>query len=195
MDGILDCTSFSILGFRYFECRDHWTVTEETPSMTTIAYKDGIIACDSAWSYNGGVSSSAKKLIRLRKSGALIGLTGGNDVREVIALFERITTVRGLPSYGELAAVKVDSGGLLILPPTRKRPPRIFKFSTTNKNLDHEDADDLGLWEISLPIAAAGSGGDYATGAMAAGKTAAQAVAIACRWDMASKPPVHWVKV
>jgi hypothetical protein len=53
--------------------------------------------------------------------------------------------------------------------------------------------DDYGLWEINGPFAAVGSGGDAALVAMDCGKSARDAVRVACKYDPNSRPPVHLV--
>ena len=49
------------------------------------------------------------------------------------------------------------------------------------------------MWEITEGFAAVGSGSSYAMAAMACGKGAREAVAIACKYDIYSKPPIHVV--
>lgn len=152
--------------------------------MTTVAYRDGIMASDSCWSTGSIVDSLACKVERL-KSGALLGQSGDNDIREIIALLENVKTAKAMPTYSQLAAIRVDCTLLLVLP-----KGAIFKISTSKK-LTQDDEDDLGVWRVERPLAAIGSGSDLALGAMAHGASAVQAVRIACRWDINSRPPVH----
>jgi hypothetical protein len=152
--------------------------------MTTIAYKDGMMAGDSCWNTHGIVDNLANKIQRL-KSGALLGQAGDNDIREIVVLLDNVKSAKSLPSYAQLTAIRCDSTVLLALP-----NGAVFKLSTSKK-LTHDDTDDLGLWRIERSVAAIGSGADLALGAMSAGASALQAVRIACRWDIHSRPPVY----
>ncbi len=158
--------------------------------MTTVAFKDGVMASDSCWTCGDNIDSLMSKVTRLA-SGALLGQAGDNDARAVERLFDKIKTPAGFPSRDELLRIRLDYSGLLVLP-----KGRIFKISLTHASEAHWGGDfkeDVGLWEISGVIASIGSGRDYALGAMAAGKSAKEAVQIACRYDINSRPPVHTI--
>lgn len=156
--------------------------------MTTIAYRDGVMACDSCWSYDDGVDSLQTKIKRL-SSGALLGSAGDNDSREIEALLDKVGTPNKLPTKGQLLTVRVDYLGLLVLP-----RGRVFKVGATHvsdANWDKDFDEDIGIWEISGPFASVGTGSRWAMGAMAAGKGALDAVKIACRFDLNSKAPAY----
>lgn len=155
--------------------------------MTTVAFKSGIMACDSCWSHAGCVDTLSNKMVRL-KSGAILGQAGNNDARPIIALLETVKNSRALPTYEVLAALRLDFLGLLVLPNRR-----IFKIATILTSPDHwdEDTEDIGLWEIDDHLTAIGSGAALAIGAMVAGADARKAVRIACQRDMQSRGPVH----
>ncbi len=153
--------------------------------MTTIAYKAGQMACDSCWDYNDIQEVSATKIKRLT-SGALIGLSGDNDAREVYALFDKVKTEKHLPTRPQLALIRGEFGGILVLPSGRVYR-LLMQFNETSKR------EDFGIWEANRGLAACGSGAELAIGAMAAGKTAREAVALACRFDKNSRLPVHAV--
>jgi hypothetical protein len=156
--------------------------------MTTIAYRDGVMACDSCWALNGSlIDNLANKIIRL-KSGGLFGLCGSNDVRPIIRMLENVKTEKQMPSYEELAAVRISGMYLLVLPNRR-----VFKFQTTALAPDswEDDTQDIGMWRIELPFVAVGSGAELAIGAMAHGANAQQAVRAACRFYINSRLPVH----
>lgn len=158
--------------------------------MTTIAYRDGIMACDSCWSENKAVDTLQTKIERL-PSGALLGSAGDNDNRQIKKLFANVKTPAGLPDKAAILAIRCEYAGILVLP-----RGRVFKISATHLSEAHWDSDfddDVGLWEISLPFCGIGTGKEFAMGAMAAGKNAAEAVRIACRFDINSRPPVHQV--
>jgi hypothetical protein len=93
-----------------------------------------------------------------------------------------------MPSYESLMTIRADVLGLLVLP-----KGRVYKIATTiisPENWD-ETMDDYGLWEITGPFAAVGSGGDMALAAMECGKLAREAVRVACKFDPNSRPPIH----
>lgn len=158
--------------------------------MTTVAYKDGLMACDSCWTYGGTVDVLTTKITRL-SSGALFGQAGQNDSRALVAMFDKVKTPAQLPSYEALLAMRADFLGLLVLP-----KGRVYKVCTTIISPENWDADyeaDSGLWEITGPFAGIGSGGDHACVAMDCGKGARDAVRMACKYDIASRGPVHVV--
>lgn len=152
--------------------------------MTIVAYKAGVMACDSCWATREVIDNLACKIYRL-KSGALIGQAGDNDARDVVERFTNVKDPRSFPGRKELHDFRIDFLGLLVLP-----KGRIFKIATTHQLLEHCD-DDIGVWEISLPFAVVGSGSEVALGAMAAGKSARDAAAIASRYVTSCRPPIH----
>ena len=152
--------------------------------MTIIAYRDGIMACDSCHSTRDVVDTLMCKIHRL-KSGALIGFAGDNDARDVVARLNAVKSPRQFPMRKEIHELRIDSIGLLVFP-----NGRIFKFSSTSQLIEHE-SDDVGVWEIAMPFAAVGSGEEVALGAMAAGASARRAASIACRYITTCRPPIH----
>jgi hypothetical protein len=155
--------------------------------MTTVAWDGKVMSCDSAWTYGGTIDTLSTKITRL-SSGGLFGTAGQNDSRSVVALVDKIKTPSQLPSYEALMAIRADVLGLLVLP-----KGRVYKIATTITSPENwsEDMGDFGLWEISGPFAAVGSGGDAALVAMECGKKAQDAVRIACKYDPNSRPPIH----
>lgn len=156
--------------------------------MTTIAFKDGVMACDSCWSLGDAVDTLSPKITRL-KSGALLGQSGGNDGRIFIELLENVKTYRGLPSYNTLLGIRSSFLGLLVLP-----NKEIIKIATTfaaPETWTEDNCDDVGVWTIDHEYTAVGSGTEFAIGAMANGADAKTAVKIACRYDINSRPPIH----
>jgi hypothetical protein len=151
--------------------------------MTTIAYRAGVMACDSCWTSEEAQTVSATKIQRL-KSGALFGASGDNDVRDVIALLDRVRKSEDLPLRSQLVSVQVDCSAILVFP-----NGEIFQVGTGRKT----DDDDIGAWQVNRGFAAVGTGAHLALGAMGAGRGAAQAVAIACKFDINSRPPIHQV--
>jgi hypothetical protein len=154
--------------------------------MTTIAAKDGVMACDSCWTDSNGLyGTSLTKIIRL-KSGALLGEAGDVDNRAVVKLLQGCKTFDQLPTALELAATCANSTSLLMLSNGEMASIYIGRIDGTT-------AYEASVWKVNRGGAAVGSGAQVALGAMDSGKSARQAVEIACRRDVNSKPPVHHV--
>lgn len=161
--------------------------------MTTVAYRAGVMACDSCWSYGGTVDSLQSKIMRL-KGGGLLGQSGANDARDVVKILASVRTPEQMPTTAELLGIRADFMGLLVLP-----SGHIYKVATTFVSPDNWTEDfnpeDLGVWKISRPYAAVGSGGDLAMMAMRCGMPAKTAVERACEFDLNSRPPVHTLEL
>lgn len=155
--------------------------------MTTIAYRDGTMACDSCWQANHVQTTSMTKIIRLA-GGALFGSAGDGDIRGLLALLDKVRSFDRLPSRAEFSALKCEVEGVLVFPRGHVAMIAISPGGPDQNNLDHYEAQ---IWPANRGLAAAGTGAELAIGAMAAGKTAREAVAIACRFDINSRLPVH----
>lgn len=157
--------------------------------MTTIAFDGKTLASDSCWTgVDYTIDTLTSKIERL-PSGALLGLAGQNDGRAVRALFEKVKTPAQLPSYDAIMAVRASTLGLIVLP-----KGRVYKVSTTitsPDNWEEGSMGDVGLWEINGAFTAVGSGGCLAMLAMECGKSAREAVRMACKYDPNSRGPVH----
>jgi len=155
--------------------------------MTTIAYKDGTIACDSCWTYMETQVVSASKITRL-SSGGLLGQAGDNDGREMVTFLDKIKSPKQLPTRSALMELGISFVGVLVL-------PRGHAFMVASRENPKDFDDECGIWECNRGFIATGSGSDIALGAMAAGKSAADAVKIACKFDINSRLPVHVLKL
>jgi hypothetical protein len=162
--------------------------------VTVIAYRSGVMACDSCWASNGTQNVSATKIIRL-SSGGLLGSAGDNDIRALVNLVDKIRSPSQLPSRRSLAETRISCEALLAF-----KSGDVWMISTGG----HDDAGypidddaDYGCWPAATigGYAAAGSGADYALAAMDAGASARQAVEIACRRNIHCRLPVHTVKL
>lgn len=149
--------------------------------MTTIAYANGVIACDSCYSANDVIYTRRPKIHRL-SSGGLVGFSGDTDTRCLVDLFDKIKAERHLPARKTILDFQVDTDALFIMP-----NGRIFNIECGFVNNVWEG----GLYEWGEKFAATGSGGKFALVAMECGKTAVAAVALACRRDVHSCLPVH----
>jgi ATP-dependent protease HslVU (ClpYQ) peptidase subunit len=135
------------------------------------------MACDSCWNNDGLRTSSLIKIRRL-SSGALYGGAGDADDRTLVALLDKVKTFERLPSREDLSDIMGDFAAILVLP-----QGKIVMIEKDKKGGE--------VWEANRGMMAIGSGGEIAIGAMASGKSAREAVAIACDWDINSKGPVH----
>ena len=142
--------------------------------MTTIAYKDGILASDGLISNAQGIVSG--KMCKVAEGRTIIGGAAGT-LGDVVAFLEW---------------VKKHDGSL------QKRP----KFEgNLNGFIIHRDGtlffidDNFTAAPAGVKISALGTGIELALGAMAAGASAEQAVAIACELDTNSAQPVSFVSL
>jgi ATP-dependent protease HslVU (ClpYQ) peptidase subunit len=161
--------------------------------MTVIAYRAGVMACDSCWTHGDTQVVSLIKIKRL-SSGALLGQAGDNDARAMETLLDKIKDPKKLPTREELSKTLVDFIGLLAL-------SKGGVFVVANGPVDQAgwptSDGDVGIWPATTMggYAAVGSGGDHALAAMDAGATAKEAVQIACRRNVSCRPPVHIMKL
>lgn len=129
--------------------------------MTTIAYRDGILAADGRTTMGETIfTDHTKKIIRL-SDGALFALCG--EVAYVQPMLDALEDDDvDLPeAKGEFTAVVVEKDGKL----------RVY--------------EGMGGWiNVDAPYAAFGSGDEYALGAMDMGASAEEAVRISCGRDL-----------
>lgn len=140
------------------------------------------MACDSATTDDSNaVVSLGNKVLRL-KSGALLGEAGDADSRAMVRLLQKVRSFDDVPLALELAACKIDYSGILLFP----------DGTMAYVGIEHTgDVYHAQAWPINRGISAVGSGALFALGAMAGGKTAAEAVSLACDWDANTKGPVY----
>jgi ATP-dependent protease HslVU (ClpYQ) peptidase subunit len=157
--------------------------------MTTVAYKDGVMASDSKCTDDySSFLTRCRKIDRLA-NGALLGQAGDADARDVYALLGKATEKK-LPTRAELGALKLRFDGILAFPSGRVFMVYIYA----------SEVGDDGGWtgqvvELEEKAAAVGSGYQFALGAMKAGASAAQAVQVACHYDSFTGGPVREVSV
>lgn len=169
--------------------------------MTVIAYRDGLMACDSCWSHGDMQTVSAPKIVRL-KSGALLGQAGDNDARAVVALLDNVKDPRKLPTREELAGTKCDFEGLLALPRggvwVISSGP-VDEAGWAARNQYDEEISENGVWPAATMggYAAVGSGAEAALSAMDAhhSVTAQRACLVACRRNLNCRGPVYVVRL
>lgn len=139
--------------------------------MTTIAYRDGVMAADTLGIYGGGIRSKCKKLCRVKTSDRewIIGLTGNypdglmfvdwwGDGQDMSSL-PKFQNYRGSEDAPDFSALVLSKGSLDLWTEHFQRDPIFDAFI------------------------AFGSGAYAAMGAMYMGATAAEAVAVAAKVD------------
>lgn len=128
--------------------------------MTTIAFRDGVLAADSLVTCNGLRDSTAVKIHRVK--GVLLGGSGASAIYQKF----RDWVVGGMK--GQCPIEGHDFNGLLV------SPFGVIGFNTS------------GPVFVNAPFYALGSGYQIAMGAMEMGATAEEAVAAAIKWDISS---------
>lgn len=156
--------------------------------MTTIAYRSGIMACDSCWASASLQTTSLIKITRLA-SGALLGTAGDADDRALQELLRNVKSIEKLPTRDAFAALKCDMDAIFVL-----KSGQVFKIGI-ERDVKHSSDFEAQIWPANRGICAAGSGAELAIGAMAHGASAKEAVGIACNWDINSRGPVHAVRL
>lgn len=139
--------------------------------MTTLAYRDGVLAGDSLITSDGKRVGSMTKIAR-RSDGALCGVAGcASHIRAVLAWFLDGETPDDRPVIkdGDASFIIVRANGKV------------------------ESHDERGFSDDTAPFHALGSGRDVAMGAMATGSTAIDAVKIAAKIDLCTGGPIRWV--
>lgn len=154
--------------------------------MTTIAYKEGIMAADSRASEGDTHVTECQKIFKL-ENGAYLGSSGDDDDREVIELLSQASPSK-MPSRKKLAALELQYSGILVFP-----SGKVFKIEVEHN--EERQAWAGSVFEIKDKMCAIGSGASFAYGAMEAGVDAVKAVEIACRRDINSALPVQSVSV
>lgn len=153
--------------------------------MTTIAYKNGILATDSCWASGDFIESRNVKFIKL-KNGIICAGSGANDDRHIINIFSKIKNPRNVPNVKELLEFCHQDTKHLIVYPNKDIWILDIKYSENEKWAN--------FYPIKNDFIAIGSGAHFAVGAMAAGKSAIEAVEIACTLDINSCLPVHYIE-
>lgn len=155
--------------------------------MTTIAYKAGLMACDSCWTLDDIVVTLKNKIYKL-PSGALLGQAGDNDCREMEIFLGRIKSPKSIPTRKALLELRLDFAGIWVLP-----GGDVFKVTCREDVLDYKD--EVGFTPINRKFAACGSGNQMALGVMAHGGSALEAVKIAADFDVNTRGPFHQARL
>jgi ATP-dependent protease HslVU (ClpYQ) peptidase subunit len=138
--------------------------------MTTIAFKDGILACESQVTNNNAVCGYCQSKIQILEDIA-IGFSGSlRDQKLFVDWYKAGEKIEDRPKYNS------DNWESIIINVETK---------------EVSEYHDGYLIEYKYDFYALGSGCFLATGAMAAGATAEEAVKIACKYDIYSSGEIH----
>lgn len=162
--------------------------------MTTIAYKDGIMAADTASSSSDVILTRRMQKLFTLSSGAILGMAGEADSRSLRALLDNVKFEREFPSSHELKALEQDYAALLVLPSRRGEKGGLFKIGVYSPDKDRDEWTAEVIPRI-FESAALGSGREFALGAMAHGADAIGAVKIASSFDVYSGGGVQWLSI
>lgn len=142
--------------------------------MTTVVYRDGVMAGDQRVTAGSTRDSSTRKVYR-RKDGCVLGGCGAASIVQRFVSWFLAGEKGPAPSLGD----KDDDAQILVV-----RSPDVVEFY-----------DRFGWHPISGKFFAIGSGSDVAFGALEMGASARKAVAIAARRDVNTGDGVAWVKL
>lgn len=139
--------------------------------MTTIAYKDGLLASDSRRTRGNHIVPGT--LAKIARVGACL-CGGAGYTTHLLKVFEALGADEDMPEWGdgESEAILVEADG------------SVWTY------------EGDGVWiPFDGEFIAIGSGSEYAYGAMAAGADAREAVKIAKRFDSMSGGPVRVLRL
>lgn len=157
--------------------------------MTVIAYKNGIMACDgmAADINSGNIWFKGKKIYRT-KAGGLVGCSGQCDARAIVKLLNNVKNGHQMPAAKQVAETKVESeNGILVVLPNGEVWCLVNVYDTDG----HIWAADVCRITGFNGAAVAGCGGTIALAAMQSGKSAKEAVALACEMNAFCGPPIY----
>lgn len=143
--------------------------------MTTIAYRDGVMAADTQCS-SGNRKFRISKIKRLKCGGLLGGSGSLAAMLKIQRWAEAGFSADDAPEFGD------DGGDFEAL---------IVRGDGTVYLLD----DEMELMPVTDELIAVGSGGPYAVAAMHCGLTPAEAVDVAAHYDPGTGGPVHEMRL
>lgn len=155
--------------------------------MTTIAYKDGIMAADSGlYDVGSGMYlGTVQKIYRL-KDGSLLGTSGDGDARALIALLDSL----GAQATPDALLDTGVGGSFLLVEPDG----RVYYVDIEQSEHIHQKGS-ASLVEVKHTHYAVGAGTLTVMGAMLAGKSAKDAVALTVKENVWTSLPVQVEKL
>lgn len=140
--------------------------------MTTVCYRNGIMAADTALWHDDLYWGRVQKIERLSK-GRLVGVAG-----EMASCQRLIELLRSTVAPDREALQHCGAGCSAIV-------------ADPDGDFYCIDTDTGGMYEVDHDFAAIGTGIHLAFGAMEMGATAEQAVRVACKYDSATREPLQ----
>lgn len=147
--------------------------------MTTITYRDGVMASDSQASMGDTIIGETQKIFKIR--GHLVGFSGTARLVSIARQWmeENLPELNPWPNFLEH---EPDGGSIRCWLVTPKG--KIFRYE-----------DKAACWGAEAPYVAGGSGCDFALGAMAMGATAVQGIKAAIAHDVYSGGPIKTIRL
>lgn len=142
--------------------------------MTTIAFKDGMLATDSRYAAGPHILGKGKKIWVFEK-GVVVGSGSIVGIETFLSFYQ------GKEYKAEIFKDEENEIDILVFDPTAK------KVISYDKHLI--------AYEYDAPFYAIGSGTDYAIGAMAFGATPKEAVLIASQYDKGTDGNIQELKI
>ena len=143
-------------------------------NMTTIVYRDGVLAGDRLITSKDTKQPGGFVKVRKNSHGWLFG--GAGSVGDLVRFFDWAETYTGDKRKKGPPGGEYD--GMIISP-----------------HGDYHEVNKGSVWTLEAPFAATGSGMDAALGALHCGKSAVEAVEIACLVDTCSGEGVNFVEI
>jgi ATP-dependent protease HslVU (ClpYQ) peptidase subunit len=135
--------------------------------MTTIAYRDGVLAGDTRITEGENILPERERKVHRLRNGFMFGGCGAST--QVVKLKTCVAKSLKPPKLN-------DCNGIMITP-----QGEVWFYEN-------------GLWlRVKAPYIAIGRGRQYAFGALKQGASAVEAVRVACAFDVASGLPVHHI--
>jgi ATP-dependent protease HslVU (ClpYQ) peptidase subunit len=146
--------------------------------MTTVAYRDGILACDSLVTWGPTLMPCKMKKIHKLPNGALFGFCGSLELGEIMR--------RSLISIGQADGVLEDR---------RDLDKENFEGVLIQPNGETMFFENRSWIYLEVPYFAMGSGKEHAYGAMHVGASAKQAVKASKALDPGTGGRIHWLSI
>lgn len=147
--------------------------------MTTIAYRDGVLASDTLGTANNVRECEFRKIAKV--NGWLVGIAGTLHVANSIMRWLK-TNGGKLERPPESVVGEGDRGNVNAIFVNQKSGA-VYLMDSCGEP-----------YKVKVRFYALGSGAYHAVGAMEMGASATQAVRVASKWDMATGPKIQSIK-
>lgn len=148
--------------------------------MTTIAFRDGVLASDSKCNSHYDWCGQIQKIMPL-KNGAVLALTGAASMA---AFLQRCLNSSKDDDW-------IENGVIVPVDISDFKDPEFAAFLVRKDGVLFEFTNEMVLLQFDAPYWSIGSGAHYAIGAMAHGANAVEAIAAAIAHDGGSGGPIQ----